>query len=244
MTALTDTRKRKSAAIVQSNYIPWKGYFDLIHAVDEFVLFDDVQYTRRDWRNRNRIQGPNGPVWLSIPVENKGKYFQRIRETAVSDTRWAEQHWKTIRHCYARAPWFGHYSQIFEELYLGCRETLLSRINYRFICAICSLLGIHTRISWSMDYRLAEGKTGRLAAICLELGATDYVSGPAARAYIESDLFSNNGLRLSFFDYSGYPEYRQLHRPFLHEVSILDLIFNEGPDSPKYMKTFDAPLCR
>src|SRR5215510_8709820 len=99
----------KKVAIVQSNYIPWKGYFDLINSVDEFILFDDMQYTKRDWRNRNRIKTPDGVAWLTIPVAVKGKYHQRIADTLVSDPSWIASHWKTIRHCYARAPYFAVY---------------------------------------------------------------------------------------------------------------------------------------
>jgi hypothetical protein len=112
----------RKAAIVQSSYIPWKGYFDLIRQVDEFILYDDVQYTRRDWRNRNLIKTPHGLSWLTIPVDVKGKYFQSIRETRIADPGWAERHWKTIVHNYSRAPHFDHHRQKLEELYLGCAE--------------------------------------------------------------------------------------------------------------------------
>src|SRR5690348_13129609 len=110
----------KSLAIVQSNYIPWKGYFDLINSVDEFMLFDDMQFTRRDWRNRNRIKSAAGPLWLTIPVQVKGRYCQRIDETKAADLDWARRHWETIQHNYRRAAYFADYAPIFEELYLAC----------------------------------------------------------------------------------------------------------------------------
>jgi hypothetical protein len=229
---------RKRVAISQSNYIPWKGYFDLIHSVDEFVLFDTAQYTRRDWRNRNRIKTPAGPAWLSIPVVVKGRYLQTIQETEVSDPSWAEQHWKTLVHNYARSPYFDHYRARFEELYLGCREKQLSQINYRFLMEICQILGIKTHFSWSAQYRQSEGKTERLLEWCKELKATEYLSGPAARDYIDETLFIEGGIALRYMDYSGYPEYRQLYPPFDHTVSIVDLIFNEGPNSTRFMKSF------
>src|ERR1041384_7029573 len=97
---------QKMVAIVQSNYIPWKGYFDMIRGVDEFVLYDDVQYTRRDWRNRNRIKTAQGTQWLTIPVEVKGKYLQAIKETKISDPSWGRTHWRTLCHSYNRAPHF------------------------------------------------------------------------------------------------------------------------------------------
>jgi hypothetical protein len=231
-------RPPKKVAIVQSNYIPWKGYFDLINMVDEFVLYDDMQYTRRDWRNRNYIKTPNGLEWLTIPVDVKGKYLQKIRETRVSEPGWAANHWKTLTHNYAKARHFPAYRALFEDLYLGSDEDLLSRINYRFIEAVCGQLGIRTRLSWSMDYELIEGKTERLVGLCKSAGATHYLSGPAARGYLEEDQFAREGIEVSYMDYSGYPPYTQLHGAFEHGVTVLDLLFNEGPDAPRFMKSF------
>ena len=230
----------KKVAIVQSNYVPWKGYFDLIHSVDEFVLFDDMQYTRRDWRNRNKIKTAGGTMWLTIPVKVRGRYFQAIRDTEISAPGWNQEHWKTIVHNYSRARCFGEYRGFLEDVYLGSNETLLSLVNYRFLKAICELLCIRAKISWSADYRLAEGKTERLVDICLQAGATEYLSGPAARGYIDEALFAQSGITLRYMDYSGYPEYAQLYPPFDHHVSIVDLLFNEGADAPKFMKSFKA----
>src|SRR4051794_2136586 len=131
------SRGTKRVAILQSNYIPWKGYFDLIKQVDEFILFDTAQYTRRDWRNRNRIKTSNGVIWLTIPVEVKGRYTQSIQDTRISDPRWAENHWRTLLHSYARSAHFADYKGVFERLYLDCEEPFLSQVNYRFIKAIC-----------------------------------------------------------------------------------------------------------
>lgn len=229
---------RKKIAVLQSNYIPWRGYFDLINLVDEFILFDDMQYTRRDWRNRNLIKTSNSLKWLTIPVQVKGKYFQKIRDTEVSDPSWRHQHWRSILHSYSKAEHFRKHEQLFEDLYLNSTETFLSQINYSFLCAICQILGIKTRITWSSDYNLVEGKTERLIALCRQAGGTDYLSGPAAREYIDAELFKSEGIVLSYMDYSDYPEYRQLYPPFEHGVSVLDLIFNEGPNATTYMKSF------
>ena len=228
----------KKLALVQSNYIPWKGYFDLINLVDEFVLFDDAQYTRRDWRNRNRIKTSSGLGWLTIPVEVKGKYFQRINETVISDPDWSRLHWKTVTHSYSKAPFFHEYRELFENLYRGAVDRHLSQINHRFIVAICEMLGITTKISWSMNYKLVPGKTARIVNLCEQAGATEYVSGPAAKAYMEEDLFRAKDIAVSYVDYSDYPEYHQLYPPFEHKVSIVDLIFNEGPNASKFMKSF------
>ncbi len=229
----------KKIIITQSNYIPWKGYFDSINMADEFVLYDDMQYTRRDWRNRNQIKTKDGLKWLSIPVEVKGKYFQKINETKVSESDWGEKHWNTILHNYSKAKFFNEYKIIFEELYLNSKEEFLSKINYNFIKAICDILDIRTEMKWSSEFNLLEEKTERLVDICKNEGATDYYSGPAAKAYMNEELFEKENIKIHYFDYSGYPEYTQLHGDFTHAVSILDLIFNEGPDSKKFMKSFN-----
>ena len=228
----------KTVAVVQSNYIPWRGYFDLINSVDEFILYDDVQYTIRDWRNRNIIKTSRGPLWLTIPVEVKGKYFQKIKDTGISNSTWRRRHWATIVHSYSRAKYFPMQKELFEELYLQADDKLLSHINYRFIVAICRILGIRTTISWSMDYDLIGDKTERLVHLCQQAGATAYLSGPSAKAYLNEDVFRSQGIAVSYMDYSGYREYRQLYPPFQWQVSIIDLIFNEGPNATNYMKSF------
>jgi hypothetical protein len=223
-------------AIVQSNYIPWKGYFDLMRSVDEFVLFDDAQYTRRDWRNRNRIMTAQGPRWLTIPVQNRGQYLGLIKDITVSDPNWAERHWRTIAGNYARAPYFRRYAERLERLYRDNRETRLSAINRKWLETICEMLDIRTRLTWSTDYQAVPGRTERLAAICREAGADTYVSGPAARVYIDPECFRAAGIELRYFDYDGYPEYEQLHQPFDHHVSVIDLIFNKGPQAMEFMR--------
>lgn len=229
---------RKTVAIVQSNYIPWRGYFDLMNLVDEFILFDDMQYTRRDWRNRNVIKSPAGLKWLTIPVEVKGRYLQSIKDTVISDREWNERHWKTLVHCYGKARHFEAYRERLEDLYLNATETHLSAVNHRFIKFVCELLRIETTITWSMDYRLSGGKTERLADLCEQAGANEYLSGPAARAYLDETEFTGRGIQVSYMDYSGYPEYGQLYPPFASNVSVLDLILNEGPDATRFMKSF------
>lgn len=229
----------KKVAITQSNYIPWKGYFDLINSVDEFILFDDMQYTRRDWRNRNKIKTANGLIWLTIPVQVKGKYSQKISDTEINNAEWRASHWKSIIRNYSQARYFQDYQNRFESLYLNHQETKLSQINYRFIINICEILGINTKITWSSDYQLSEGKTERLVSICRQAEATEYLSGPAAMDYIDEGLFQHAKIKLNYIDYSEYPEYAQLFPPFEHGVSVMDLIFNEGENASHFMKSFN-----
>jgi len=228
----------KKVAILQSNYIPWKGYFDLINMVDEFVLYDDMQYTRRDWRNRNKIQTPQGLKWLSIPVGVKGKYFQKISETKVSENNWGTKHWETIKHTYSKAKYFKEYKDIFGDLYLNSDEAFLSQINYNFILAINKILGIETKIRWSSEFDLVDGKTEKLLGICKDCNADIYLSGPAAKDYFDEALAKKEGIKVEWMDYSNYPEYTQLNKPFEHGVTVLDLILNEGPNAQKFMKSF------
>lgn len=228
----------KKVVIVQSNYIPWKGYFDLIEVCDLFVLYDDVQYTKRDWRNRNKIKTEGGLKWLTVPVDVKGKYLQKINETQISDLKWNKGHWNTIRHTYNKAPFFKELAPRFEKLYLEDVEgvELLSEVNFIFLKAICEYLGISTPIVWSSEYDLDDGKTERLFSICQQAGATTYLSGPAAKGYLDEKMFNGAGISVAWMEYEGYPEYPQLHGDFEHGVTVLDLIFNTGPDARKYMK--------
>lgn len=230
----------KSIVITQSNYIPWKGYFDAINIADEFVFYDDMQYTRRDWRNRNKIKTKDGVKWLTVPVEAKGKYFQKINETKVSDSHWGKDHWATLVHNYSKARYFEDYKEIFESLYLNHKELYLSKINYSFIKVICEILGIKTKFSWSSEFDLKEDRTERLVDICKKCDATDYYTGPSAKAYMDETLFSNENINIHYFDYSGYIQYNQLHGNFIHEVSIIDLIFNEGPNASNFLKSFKS----
>jgi len=199
----------KRIAIVQSNYIPWRGYFDLIAAVDEFVLYDDMQYTRRDWRNRNRIKTARGLQWLTIPVQAKGHYETPIRQIRIDGDQWAVNHWKALEQHYKRAPHFGDIATWLAPLYLDQSMELLSEVNRLFLEAICRYLGIRASITNSWDYEVTAGKSERLANICSQAGAQQYVSGPAAKNYLDERFFADRGIGVVWFDYAGYSEYPQ-----------------------------------
>lgn len=227
----------KKIAISQSNYIPWKGYFDLINSVDEFILYDSVQFTMYDWRNRNLIKTDQGVKWLTIPVGTAGRFGQTIAEAAVTDPRWCRRHWQSWQTHYARAAHFHDFSDELKSLYCDYPEPMLSRINFRFLTAICRWLGIKTRISWSTDYPHAGERSERLLQICQQAGASHFLSGPAARNYLDVGLFAQAGIEVEWMNYAGYRPYRQLHGAFAHQVSVLDLILNEGPDARLYLLT-------
>jgi len=226
----------KKALITQSNYIPWKGYFDAIAMTDVFVVYDDMQYTRRDWRNRNLIKTPQGLKWLTIPVEVKGKYFQKINDTVISDSNWNMDHWNMIKQNYSKAKCFDEMKEMVEFWYLTATSKYLTEVNIHFLKNICTFLNIDTEWRLSSEFQLAEEKTQRLVNICKEIKATDYYSGSAAKAYMEEDKFTQENIKVHYWDYSGYPEYEQLYPPFEHGVTMLDLIFNEGSNAYKFMK--------
>jgi hypothetical protein len=228
--------------MVQSNYVPWKGYFDQINMADLFVFYDDVQFTKEDWRHRNRIKTKDGLQWLSVPCG--GRTDRKIREVVIENDHWQRKHWEAIRHAYARAPHLERYRDLFEELYLGRRWRTLSELNQTFIETICrQVLGIGTRFARAEEYHPPAGsrREQRWVAILQEIGARRFVIGPAARSYLDDAkqvAIRDAGIELVWMDYLDYPEYPQLHPPFEHRVSIIDLVLNTGPDAPAYMKSF------
>lgn len=236
----------KTVAITQSNYLPWRGYFDLIASADELILLDSVQYTRRDWRNRNLIKTPSGLHWLTIPVHVKGKYRQSIDETVVSDPNWAKLHMRSIDLNYKKAPFFDEVSRwLFGELTAVANEPLLTDINHRLIHAICRNLQNNVPIKRCCDIlkraRLAElDATERLVQLCRAVGATHYLSGPAARSYLDSTRFAEFGIEVIWMDYAGYPDYPQLWGAFIPNVSVIDLLFNTGSMAAQYLKKYSS----
>jgi hypothetical protein len=224
----------KKVAIIQSNYIPWKGYFDIIHDVDLFILDDNLQYTKHDWRNRNKIKTPNGLQWLTIPV---GKNEDRlICEVEIKDTFWAKKHWRQIKYCYSGAPYFKTFESFFRYIYLDTVWENLSKLNHFLIKTIASdFLGIETEFKDSRELNATGVKLDGLMNQLLELEADLYVSGPSAQSYIDEQRFLDSGIELVYKDYSGYPEYPQRFPPFVHQVSIIDVLFNCGPEAPYYI---------
>jgi hypothetical protein len=227
----------KKIAILQSNYIPWKGYFDLINSVDEFVLYDDAQYTKNDWRNRNRICTPQGVQWLTIPVK-QNNLSQLIRDTKINNPIWAKKHWNTIKQNYSKAQYFKEYKDVFEDLYLNNKDEYLSRVNYKFINAINKILGISSKVRQSSEFDLTNGQSEKLLGICKDCDANVYLSGPSAKDYLDENIFIQNNIKVEWVNYDNYPEYQQVFEPFEHGVTILDLIFNEGENATKFMKSF------
>lgn len=226
-----------NCVINQPNYIPWRGYFHQIRKADVFVFYDDVQYDKHGWRNRNRVKATNGPVWLSIPVRNKGVIENQtpINEIAIDWTRdWSRKHWMTIRQSYGKAPCFNDYATQVEEFY-KTRHKLLADFTIELTITLARTLGItRTKFVRSSSLKATGTKTDRLLQILQALGATHYISGPAAQNYLEEDRLADAGISLEYMVYD-YPEYQQLYPPYDPHVSVLDLLFMTGTDAAQYI---------
>jgi hypothetical protein len=228
---------QKKVAILQSNYIPWKGYFDLINMVDLFIFHDDLQYTKGDWRNRNLIKTPKGTQWLTIPCGTNE--HRLIHEVELNDSSWQSNHWSLIKTNYQHAEYFKTHQSFFEELYLGIKWRSLSEMNQAVIKRIArELLGISTEFEDSRKYSLTQHKAERVKELLLKCGADEYISGPAAQKYLSAEFLAEAGVQLTWMNYDGYPEYPQLYPPFTHQVSIVDLLFNTGKQAMNFMKSF------
>lgn len=224
----------KKVAVIQSNYIPWKGYFDIIHDVDLFIFHDDLQYTKNDWRNRNMIKTAQGLSWLTIPVGCRENRL--ICEVELTDNSWQKKHWAKIKQSYAKTPYFRHYQNFLEYVYLETEWSNLSALNQFLIKGISKeFLGIKTEFSDSREFCLKTQKLDRLLELLCKAETTLYVSGPSAKAYIDQQKFLAVNIELVYKDYSSYPEYSQQFPPFEHTVSILDLLFNCGMTAPDYI---------
>ncbi len=228
----------KKVAILQPNYIPWKGYFDLINMVDEFVVFDEVQYTKKDWRNRNLIKTPQGLQWLTIPVTVEHQQ-QKIYEVNVADQYWREKHWRSLCINYAKAKHFSAYAPVFEDLYLRKQTTNLLDILIEFLRAINAILGIETKLTLSTTIpQSTESRLERIREILLYTHTEVFINGPKAKSFMPDDAFAADHITIHWMSYGGYVPYEQVHPPFEHGVSIVDLLFNQGPEAHRYMNSF------
>jgi hypothetical protein len=221
-------------AVLQPNYIPWKGYFDIIHDTDVFIFYDDVKYTKNDWRNRNIIRGPKGPFWLTIPVP-KSSVNLRINQVVISDSRWRKKHLSAIKACYSQSPFFDEQFELIKEFYEDGRDQNLATLDISLIQKISEVLGIKTEFLHSSDFSLKGNKTDRLIELLQQIGTDEYISGPSAKGYIDEEKFDIANIKLIYKDYT-YPIYHQIwDGEFNHNVSVIDLLFNTGKMAPYYI---------
>jgi len=226
-----------NCVILQPSYIPWRGYFHLIQKADVFVFYDDVQYDRHGWRNRNRIKTPAGPKWLTIPLHSTGNPLHDTRicdMRTVEEANWRIKHFETLRHNYAKAPYFADYRPMLERWYAE-PAPLLADFTIRSTIDLAHALGItKTRFLRSSSLSCTGSKSERLLQLLKRLQATNYLSGPAARDYLDVSSLAAHGIQVEWMTYS-YSEYPQLYPPFDPQLSALDLLLNTGPDAAKFI---------
>jgi hypothetical protein len=221
--------------IIQSNYLPWRGYFDFIDDVDLFVIYDDMQYTKNDWRNRNRIKTPQGPAWVTIPIKQLS-VNQLIQDTVIDDRKdWRRKHLASIYHNYHRCRGF---DWIYPELkdVLQRDITKLSELNVELIKMVCQKLEVTTPIVLSSSIDVTGAKTNRIIRVVKALGGNAYLSGPAAKCYLNGDAFKAEGIQLLYKQYD-YPSYAQPWGEFVSAVSVIDLLASMGEDSKQFLKS-------
>jgi len=223
---------------LQPGYLPWAGFFDQVFHADLFILYDDLDYTRKSWRNRNRIKGPQGPLWLTVPV--RGGSGRKIHEVRVDNREnWRDRHWRTLEHCYARAPYFSRYREPFREIYRQEWENLCE-LDVRLIETLLDALGIRTEVVRSSRLDLEQGfqktrptdhlATRRVVHFMEVLGAKRFLEGQAGRNYLREDILREAGITVRYQAYAHRP-YAQRFGPFVPHLSAVDLLFNCGPRS-------------
>ena len=221
--------------ILQPSYLPWLGFFEQMSRSDKFVLLDDVQYTRRDWRNRNRIRVRENWIWLTVPVQQKSRFSQSLLETRIDNSvSWRRKHLETLRQHYCKAPFFEKYfprcQQVYEKDWTFLFDLCLETINL-----IKEEMGIETPLLRSSEMKPGGEKTERLVSICRELGATHYLSGESGSNYIAEEDFSSQGIALEYQNYE-HPVYPQRYTGFVPHLSAIDLLFNCGEQSLGILK--------
>lgn len=219
--------------VIQSSFIPWRGFFDFISSVDLFVFYDDIQYSKGSWRNRNRIKTVRGLDWLTVPIKNK-KLSQLICETRINySIPWFTKHVRVLELNYREAPFLSDILNIFSKIEAQPFNTI-SELNIYLISEICLYLDISTPTINSAELNLKGSKTDRLIELMTKVKGSTYLSGPSADNYLDKQAFINAGISLEYktYDYRPYP---QLWGEFEGAVTILDIIANCGPDAKNYI---------
>ena len=227
-------------AIIQSAYVPWKGFFDLVGRTDLYVVLDGAQYVKRHWHNRNRIMTPNGPIWLTIPVATKSRFEQPIDEVSFAEP-WADKHWRSIEMAYRKSPFFAEEAPALKALYEAAeRLDRLTDVNTLFLQALMNRLDIPTKMVRDGEFAPQGKQTARLLDICVKARATNYLSGPSARDYFEESLFAAADIAVEWMSYGPYPVYPQRGPAFDHAVSVIDLLFSVGPAAAAHCRPMAA----
>lgn len=225
----------KTVAILQPSYLPWLGYFDQIRRADVFVIYDDVAFDKHGWRNRNRINSANGPLWLSVPVRHKGLSGQAIKDVRIDTGRsWMQKHMRSLQQHYARSVYLDTLLPKLDRIYQQQSASLLD-LNLSLIKLFMSLLDIKTDLVRSSELNIGGDQSLRLLNICRHFSADTYLSGDAAKSYLNLSLFRKEGIEVQWQHYM-HPRYAQYHcqkfgRAFTPYLSIVDLLLSEGENS-------------
>ena len=226
-----------NVVILQPSYIPWRGYFDQIRRADLFIFYDDVQYDKHGWRNRNQIKTSQGKQWLTIPVHSKGATEgMLIKDIRIDWSKtWSSNHLKALTFAYQKAPYFKDYLPLLQTFY-DRRDECLADFTIETSILLSRELGIASTqfLRSSAIPGMIGVKTDRLIQLLKHVGATHYISGPAAREYLEPEKFNAAGISFEYMHYN-YPEYPQLYPPFDPYVTVLDLLFMTGSNAIDYL---------
>ena len=229
---MSTEKKIETAVISQPHCYPWMGYMKLVWMSDVFVVLDNVQFQKRSWQNRNRIKGPNGPVFLTVPVVTKGKFDQAIGAVEIDNTQaWRRKHLKALEMNYRKAP---HYDDIMAAAgpLLERDWNLLMDFTLAVLRMFCDLLRFEPDIVFASELDAQGGKNQYLINICKHFGATRYISNDGSAAYLDNSQFQDAGVTLEYLGYK-HPEYPQLFGEFLPYMSCLDVLFNAGPEAAR-----------
>jgi hypothetical protein len=214
-------------AIHQPEHLPWLGFFEKLRRADLFVLLDDVQFSKGDFQNRNRVKGSTGVQWLTVPIVHA--FPQEISEVEIAGADWREKHWKTLVSCYARAPYFESFSASFESFYQQPRKKL-GELNIAAIELLANVFGIQTKCVRASELNVGGQKSDLVLNICQTVGASAYYSGRAGSTYLDRDSFARAGIRIEVQNFN-HPTYEQLFtqkQGFVPNLSAVDLLFNRG----------------
>lgn len=232
----------KVVGILQPGYLPWLGFFEQLLYSDEFVLYDDVQYDKNGWRNRNRVKGPQGPVWLTVPVQTKSLGQPLINQVPINPTQpnWPQKHLGSLRQFYGKAPFFKDYFPALQETLAQPWEKLID-LDRELIVLLAGWLGIHTPLILSSQLDCPhDDPSERLILILKKLEADIFYEGASGQNYLDLKKFEDVGLQVVFQDYQPKP-YPQQYGGFQPFLSVVDLIFNCGPESKNQLAGLNCP---
>lgn len=223
-------------AISQPTYLPWQGYFALIDYVDEFIFLENIQFTKRSWQQRNKIIYNDKENYLTIPVKTKGKYNQKIYEVEINDfNKTKKKHLASIKNAYSKCDYFKSYFYEFETIF-SKNHLKLSDLNKNLIKHFCKVLKINTTFSDDKVFSFSSKRFNYLKDICIEKNCDNYISTVGSKIYIgDLNYFPNTNIKIDYYDFKDNP-YTQRNKKFIPRLSILDLIFNLGPKSLKYLR--------